>query len=167
MCVAAGTALTTPGLSCAMANHSTTTPPQAEARPSPVSEIVFQRACFGCEGAYTATLRADGSATRELHGNARMRVPPRTLKGRVAAASFERLAALLASEGFFELLDSYRNPRLQDGQSITTTAVRSGARKSVLDSNRAGPPQLERIEKAIEAVIEEIQWTPEAQDDQD
>jgi hypothetical protein len=34
----------------------------------------------------------------------------------------------------------------------------------VLDSNRAGPPALDQIEKAIEAVIDSIVWTPATQD---
>jgi hypothetical protein len=127
-------------------------------------EITLERQCFGCEGPYTATLRSDGSATRVFHGNTRMGIAPRTLKGSVGRADFDRLATLLVTAGFFDLADSYRDPQIQDGQWVTTSAVRAGDRKSVLDSNRAGPPALDQIEKAIEAVIDSIVWTPATQD---
>ncbi len=141
-------------------------PLQAPARGSSeaVTEIVLERQCFGCEGSYKATLRPDTSATRVFHGNARIRVPERSLAGVVESAEFERLAKLLVAEGFFELADSYRDPQVQDGQWVTTSAIRGGRLKSVVNSNRSGPASLERVEKAIEASIEKIAWQQAVQD---
>lgn len=93
-----------------------------------------------------------------------MRVPERTLTGVIESAEFQRLAELLVAEGFFELAESYRDPQLQDGEWVTTSAIRGGRLKSVVNSNRSGPANLEKVEKAIEASIEKITWKPAAQD---
>ena len=148
---------------CAQASSSTSTvkPPEAGGKVADISEIMFERQCTGCEGSFAATLRSDGSATRVFHGNARMGIAPRSLKGRVSKADFDRLAGQFLTEGFFKLEESYRNPRLQDGEWVQTGAVRGGKPKTVIDANKAGPENLRRIEEAVEAVLGRIVWVAE------
>jgi len=162
--MAAGTALVIL-LACAMDRPpaAATAPPQPGGGAAAITEISFERQCFGCEGAYAATLRADGTATRVFHGNARAGIAPRTLKGRLERTEFERLGALLLAEDFFGLKDAYRDAETEDGEWVTTGAVRSSGRKAVVDSNRAGPANLNRNERAVEAVVESIVWMPDAQ----
>lgn len=148
-------------LCCAPATSATAMIPRSDEKPSDVSEISFERQCTGCESPFTATLRSDGVATRVFLGNARMGVAPRSFTGRVSRADFDRLVALLSSEGFFKLEEAYRNPRLQDGEWVKTSAVRGGKPKSVLDSNKAGPPNLRRIEEAMEAALGRVAWVAE------
>lgn len=153
-------------VSCGLLMADSARPQYAPAQPAAdgVTEITFERQCFGCEGPYSATLRQDGQASRTFHGNRRMGTADRELTGRVEPTNFERLAAVLVSEGFFDLADSYRLPDVADGQWVTVGAVRAGARKSVLDSNHAGPANLARIETAIEAVIEAVDWKAQGDD---
>ncbi len=146
---------------CAQASSSTTKPREPAEKLSEISEITFERQCTGCEGSFAATLRSDGSATRMFHGNARMGIAPRSLKGRVGKSDFDRLVGQLEAEGFFKLEEAYRNPRLQDGEWVQISAVRGGKPKSVLDANQAGPLNLRRIEEAVEALLARIVWVAE------
>ena len=154
-------ALASVAFGCAQAGSSTTNPPQPGGGIPDISEIAFERQCTGCEGSFAATLRSDGSATRVFHGNARMGIAPRSQKGRVGRADFDRLAGQFSTEGFFKLEEAYRNPRLQDGEWVQTSAVRGGKPKSVLDANKAGPENLRRIEEAVEALLGRIAWVAE------
>ncbi len=127
-----------------------------------VTEIRQERDCSGCETSALVTLRRDGTATLVQTGKARFGTSDRTSTGTVAAADFERLAALLVAKDFFALQDDYRDPTLADGAWVKTTAVAESRTKSVLDSNEAGPASLREIEDAIEAVRAAIAWTPPA-----
>ena len=71
---------------------------------------------------------------------------------------FEHLAALMEGEGFFDLNETYRDPRLQDGQWVTISALRDGRRKAVLHSNRVGPSQLQVLEDAIDTLAKKVVW---------
>ena len=123
-----------------------------------ITEIALERDCSGCATGTLVTLRRDGTATRHDTGKARFRTEDRTFTGSVERADFERLASLLISSGFFDLQDEYRDPELADGEWITTSAIRDGSARSVLDSNGAGPPALKAIEEAIEGVRASIAW---------
>lgn len=129
-------------------------------RQDSVTEITLERDCFGCETGTIMTFRLDGTATLTNTGKERFRTSDRSFTGSVARVDFDRLAALLISRGFFDLRDEYRDPNLADGDWITTSAVRDGRTKKVLDRNEAGPPGLRAIEEAIEGVRAGITWVP-------
>lgn len=126
---------------------------------NPVTEITQERDCSGCEAGHTlVTLRQDGTASLTNVGKSRFGTADRVFTGRVTRADFDRLASLLASRGFFDLQDEYKDPSLADGSWIETSAVRDGRTKKVLDANAAGPPALRAVEDAIEAVRAAIDW---------
>lgn len=127
-----------------------------------VTEIALERDCSGCETGSTVTLRLDGTATLKKSGKARFGTTDQSFTGSVARSDFDRLASLLISRGFFDLRDEYRDPALADGAWITTSAVRDGVTKKVIDSNEAGPPALRAIEEAIEGARVAITWAPAA-----
>jgi hypothetical protein len=146
-----------PGLAALVfAACASVTAPRAES----VTEIAQERDCSGCDIGTAVTLRHDGTATLRNIGKERFRTSDRSFTGIVARADFDRLAALLISRGFFDMRDEYRDPTLADGSWISTTAVRDGRTKTVLDANEAGPEDLRAIESAIEAVRAAITWTP-------
>ena len=123
-----------------------------------ISEIRQERDCSGCDSGTVVTLRRDGTATMVRTGKSRFGTTDRTSTGSIAAAEFQRLAALLVSKGFFALQDEYRDPTLADGSWVTTTA--SGEQtKTVVDSNAAGPANLREIEDAVETVRASISWS--------
>lgn len=124
-----------------------------------IAEIRQERDCSGCDSGTAVTLRRDGTATMVRTGKARFGTTDRTSTGAVSAAEFQRLAALLVAKGFFALQDEYRDPTLADGSWVTTTASGEQA-KTVVNSNAAGPANLEEIEAAIEAVGAAISWSP-------
>jgi hypothetical protein len=130
------------------------------AHSTPISEIALERRCFGCTDAFEVTFRADGSASRVLFGDARRGIPDRRSKGSIEPRDFERLAALLLAEDFFDLRDSYEDPKLQDGTSLTVSARRGGEHKRVLDRNQAGPAGLKKIETSVAEAAGKIDWIP-------
>jgi hypothetical protein len=133
------------------------------AEPIPATtEITLERRCFGCEGPYKVALHRDGSATRVVFGNARAGTIDRSFEGTVDRAEFERIATLIRSGRFFDFEDEYRDPRLQDGASVTTSAVRGGVEKRVQNRNHAGPEGLAEIEQAIDLLAAKIAWKPTA-----
>ena len=129
-------------------------------RADAITEITLEKDCSGCETGTAVTLRLDGTATLRHTGKARFGTADRSFTGSVAREDYDRLASLMVSRGFFELRDEYRDPNLADGSWITTSAVRDGRTKTVLDSNEAGPPELKAIEDAIDGARVAITWTP-------
>jgi hypothetical protein len=127
-----------------------------------ISEVTLERDCFGCETSVAMVLRSDGTASLRHTGKARFGTSDRSMIGTVSRTDFDRLAALLVSQGFFELRDEYRDPALADGAWVSTGAMRDGRRKRVLDSNAAGPAELRAVEDALEAVRARIAWVPAA-----
>jgi hypothetical protein len=138
---------------------SGTAGPRALSPASPISEVALERRCFGCDSEYKLTFRRDGTATRTSFGNARRGTADRSFKGAVSEADFAAVATLMQSEKFFELSDAYRDPGLADGEWATTSAVLDGRQKAVLNSNRAGPPALQKIEDALDALGKKVAWT--------
>ena len=130
--------------------------PTAEA----IAEIRQERECSGCDTGSAVTLKKDGTATFVRTGKSRFGTTDQAFTGTVAAADFQRLAALIVAKGFFEMQDEYRDPNLADGGFVTTTAQAEARTKTVVDSNGAGPAALREIEDAIEAVRASISWTP-------
>lgn len=134
------------------------TGPVSRSAAQTISEIALERQCFGCPDPYELVLKRDGSATRTVYGNARQGTTDRSFRASIDGGEFDRLAETLVKEGFFELNDEYRDPTLADGESLTTTAVRDGRPKAVLDKNRAGPANLRRVQEAIEAAGARLAW---------
>lgn len=125
--------------------------------PAAITEIALDWRCF-CRPdgfRYEISLRHDGSATcrGSCPGEGRG-----TFKGSVDRAEYERLAALLVSEGFFQLQDKYQDPLLQDGDWLATGAVRDGRRKVVWNLHGMAPPNLQRIQQAIDSLRSRIHW---------
>lgn len=149
------------GPSAAPAGAPAPVPVTTRPAPHDVTEISLERHCFGCAEPFRVVLGRDGTASRTVPGNARQGTSDRSWHAAIPATEFEALAELLVAEGFFELEDEYRDPRLADGESLTTRAVRGGKDKTVLDSNRAGPPALKRIEEAIQAQMSRLTWRPD------
>lgn len=129
----------------------------------PITEVSIERAgCYGPCPVYKAVLRRDGLSMFIGGENAK-----RTgkYKARIDKGEFDRLAEFLSSRGFFALKDKYSEGWVvQDIPTITTSAVRSGKRKTVkrktLSDNgpKAAPAELMEIEKAIDAAVEQLEW---------
>jgi hypothetical protein len=126
----------------------------AECCAASIEEIAIERLCRGCENRYKLTFRRNGGATLTLMGGLSIH----TCRGSVTAEAFARLAALLQNEGFFDLNESYSDPRIADGGTARTTVVVDGRQKAVQNSNQAGPPNLKAIEDAIDALGEKTSW---------
>jgi hypothetical protein len=135
-------------------------PQVAAGRSAAITEITLERGCSGCPTGSIVILRRSGVATLTLTGNARFGTGDRTSQGRVAPKDFEELARLLLSQGFFELKAEYSDPQTQDGEWAAIIAVRDGQERKVHARNHAGPPSLEAIQKAIEAVKARIDFAP-------
>jgi len=56
--------------------------------------------------------------------------------------------------------DSYAAPWFDDETVITSVVPRAGAAKTVADYGQFGPPDLWILERAIDAVVAKIKWTP-------
>ena len=133
----------------------------ASARPpssAAIEEITIQRGCFGCENHYKLTLKRDGTATLMRMGVLAFGRLDQRCTGTVGREAFGKLAAVVQGSGFFDLDDVYQDPRLADGGAVITTAVVAGRRKTVVDSNRKGPPNLLAIEDAVEGLGETVPW---------
>jgi hypothetical protein len=129
--------------------------------PRPITEISLDHRCFGCEQEQFVTFRPDGTASRLVRGYPRFGTADRRFSGTVPAQVFADLADVMRREGFFELDAEYRDPRVADGGWVTTSVVAAGAGKSVTSANGVGPPNLRRIEEAIEAAATRVAWKQE------
>ena len=125
-----------------------------------VTEISMERDCFGCATGSLLVLRREGTANYTITGKARHGTVDQQFRGVAREEDFDRLARSVVSRGFFELNDRYEDPELRDGEWTSTTADRDGRKKTVLHRNHAGPPNLEEIEKAIDAARAAIDWVP-------
>lgn len=113
-----------------------------------IEEMAIQRGCFGCEYPYKLTFRRDGTATLMTMGVLRHNTVDHTCRASVTPEDFARLATFIQGEGFFDLNETYRDPGIQDGEVVVTSAVVDGRPKAVQNANRAGPPNLKAIEDA-------------------
>ena len=126
---------------------------------APVEEIALERLGFGYVCPYKLTFRRDGTALRTISRGADG-AADRICRGTVVLEDFVALAALMQRTGFLNLNDTYRpDPQLPDGQGAITSAVVEGRRKEVINVDRAGPPDLQAIERAIDALGRKVAWT--------
>jgi hypothetical protein len=123
-----------------------------------ITEVSLERRCVGCERQFKLTLKRDATATRTTFGSARQGVADRTSTGSLDAAAFDELARRVQAEGFFQLLDEYRDPQTADGAWAVTTVAAGGRQKSVLDRNGMAPAALQRIQARIEDLATTVIW---------
>jgi hypothetical protein len=133
--------------------------PSAPALPG-ITEIVLEKDCFGCPTGTLLVLRREGTATLTLTGKARQGTVDRVSTGSIPRKDFEKLADLLVSKGFFALDDEYSDPRTADGEWTRIRAVRDGQAKSVTKRTHPGPPGLQAIEQALQAVRAGLTFAP-------
>jgi hypothetical protein len=133
--------------------------PSASALPG-ITEIALENDCFGCPTGTLLVLRREGTATLSLTGKARHGTVDRVSTGSIPRKDFEKLADLLVSKGFFALDDEYSDPRTADGEWTRIRAVRDGQTKSVTKRTHPGPPGLQAIEQALQAVRAGLTFAP-------
>jgi hypothetical protein len=126
-------------------------PPSAPPRQG-ITEIALEKDCFGCPTGTLLVLRRAGTATLTLTGKARHGTVDRVSTGSILSKDFEKLADLLVSKGFFTLPDEDSDPGTADGEWTTIRAVRDGRTKRVTQRTQPGPPGLQAIEQALQAV---------------
>lgn len=122
-----------------------------------ITEISLERQeCFGTCPVYKVVLRKDGTATYTG-----VKFVPRMgeYRGKVYAYEyyFITLAKLIRSQGYFDLKDNYSSG-WTDQDTVITSVVERGRRKTVVNYGNAAPIKLWGIEMAIDGVVERIQW---------
>lgn len=117
-----------------------------------ISQISIERDCFGCANGSRLVLHLSGSAVLTMTGNARHGTEDKVSMARLPAAEFESLAALLTAQGFFDLVDTYENPEIQDGAWTAVSVQRGTQVKRVFWRNDAGPASLRTIASALAAL---------------
>lgn len=125
-----------------------------------ITTISLEQNCFGCQGGSLLVLHRDGSALLTTTGSARQGTADKVTTGHVAPADFDKLARLVAAQGFFDLKDSYEDPQLRDGAWSTTTVSRGTSEKRVFRRNESGPASLKVVEAALEEMKSHIDFKP-------
>lgn len=125
-----------------------------------ISEITLERErCYGGCPVYKVILRRDGSATYigkenvSLIGQYKSQVFPYQPLG----AEFIRLAKLIASQGFLKMNDQYA-VLITDSDTVITSVVHNGKRKTIVNYASQAPIELYGIERAIDGVAAQIKW---------
>jgi hypothetical protein len=128
-----------------------------------ISEITLERTrCYGGCPVYKVILRRDGSATYigienvPRIGEYKSQVSPYQPLG----AEFIRLAKLIASQGYLQMDDRY-TVLITDLETVITSIVHNGKRKTIVNYGNQAPIELYGIERAIEGVAAEIKWEKE------
>ncbi len=116
---------------------------------------ISRRGCFGTCPIYVASLRSDGAATFNGGRNA-----PRTgtYVGKAYFGDFARLALFVEQSGFMQLQSRYTAPGTDQETVVVSITMRDGTTKEVSNYGRFGPPNLWILERAIDAVIGDIEW---------
>jgi hypothetical protein len=125
----------------------------------PIEEISLERGCFGCATPSIVTLRRDGTATLRTLAVLRHGTVETIRTSAVPTADFKRLAALIVSQRFLDLNDTYSDPTLADGSTTITTVVIGSRRKTVVNRNETGPKNLKIVENAIDLLSKELKWS--------
>jgi len=127
-----------------------------------ITSVSLERRCFGCEDTFKVTVNRDGTATRTIFGYERFGTDDRHATAEVSHKAFEALAQTVVSAGFFGLDDEYRDPQITDGAFLITTVTTATGSKVVVNSNRAGPDELQRLQAAIRALADTLPWKERA-----
>jgi hypothetical protein len=120
-----------------------------------VSEISYERSgSWGVPYGYKVVLRADGSA--EYFGEARAERAGK-YRGSIEKNKFDQLATLIIQKDFLSRKDYYTSGRT-DTETVTTSVIYSGGRKTVRNHGRGGDDEIGEIEQAIKSAIAQIPW---------
>lgn len=131
-------------------------PPDGVQASFPIESIRIERSgCFGSCPVYSATIRADGTAS--YFGG---RHAPRSgsQRGEAPFLAFARLAYFVERSGFAEMQEYYVAGWTDDETVTVTVTWRDGRRRSVSDYGRFGPPDLWILQQAIDAVVDRVRW---------
>lgn len=79
-------------------------------------------------------------------------------KATASQEQLSRLADLLVRNGYFSMNDRYEIPGLMDAPPDITRVVYSGGEKTVSNQGGKGGPKLNEIQKAINALLNELEW---------
>lgn len=130
-----------------------------------ISEITLERErCYGGCPVYKVILRRDGSATYigkenvPRIGEYKSQVFPYQPLG----AEFIRLANLIAAQGFLKMNDRY-TALISDADTVITSVVHNGKRKTIVNYANQAPIALYGIERAIDGVAAQVKWEQEKQ----
>jgi hypothetical protein len=130
-----------------------------------ISEITLERErCYGGCPVYKVILRRDGSATYigkenvPRIGEYKSQVFPYQPLG----AEFIQLAKLIASQGFLKMNDRY-TVLVTDADTVITSVVLNGKRKTIVNYGNEAPIELYGIERAIDGVAAQIKWEQDKQ----
>jgi hypothetical protein len=80
-----------------------------------------------------------------------------TFEGEVDRFDYARLCQLLEYFGFEDFEPSYTG-NWTDDSTVIVTVRRPGSEHTVSDYGRQGPPELQALQLAIDAVAEKIEW---------
>ncbi len=122
-----------------------------------VTEIGLERTvCYGECPVYSVVLKSDGSVRYTGTENVARKG---THVGEVSLFEFNQLAEFLVEAGYMTL-DTEFPLAVSDMPSAYTTAVVNGKRKVVHNYGGLGPVKLWALEQAIDAVVQQADWTP-------
>lgn len=120
-----------------------------------ISEITLERSgSWGILSGYKVVLRQDGAA--EYAGDIHAKRNGKYL-GQISLEQFAQLAKVIVENDYFSLIDKY-SATVKDSDTITTSVVYSGGRKTVEDYGREGGEKLTAIELAIDNMADQIIW---------
>lgn len=138
-------------------NQTTRQSPEA---PCSITEITLERTYSGCTDCrpykIIVTNRSGNSdetvavALTDLKTN-------QTRQGKLHKSTFEQLCKLIDTEHYFELSDTYGEGVVDSGD-VTTSVLKNGARKTILNRAEKAPIGLWGIEMAIDGAIATVSW---------
>ena len=130
-----------------------------------ISEITLERErCYGGCPVYKVILRRDEPATYIGRENVPRigKYKSQTYPYQPLGAEFIRLAKLVASQGYLKMNDRY-TVAMTDAETVITSIVHNGERKTIVNYGNQGPVELYGIEMAIDGVAAQIKWEEDKQ----
>ena len=123
--------------------------------PTPAAISEFSLGIVPLNGSgYRVTFRSGGAATDVRSGDL---IPDAECVGSVPPADYERVAGVMAEEGFFSLEGPYGS-HPEEPPTVFTMATRDGTQKTVRNHRGAAPSSLRRIQAAIRELRESVAW---------
>jgi hypothetical protein len=135
--------------------NSTISQPSIAADKYQISEITYERSgSWGMRYGYKVILRKDGTAEYlgDIHAKRKGKY-----HSKIDAAKFEQLENLIVHENYFSRKDKYHSG-LTDAETITTSVVYAGGRKTVKNFGGGGDDVVGEIERAIDSLVELTAW---------
>lgn len=81
-----------------------------------------------------------------------------TQEGKLPTSTFEQLSRLIDRQRYFELANAY-GEAVMDSVTVTTSVLKNGVRKTVINRAENGPIELWGIEMAIEGAVASVNWS--------